>query len=292
LVFDLAFELVDQRVFTRGFLTRRVAPYCEWDNQDMVWIELEGAVNVRDVGGLPTVDGGETLYGRVLRSENLQELTAVDIVRLVDEIGVTTIIDLRSTRELMTEGPAPLDSVDGVQHAHHPVLKEFLDASDTVAAALLLTAQQEDRDRYPDDLMCGHYLGYLENRPEEVVGALRSIIAAPGAAVVHCAAGKDRTGVVVALALTIAGVEREVIVADYVATNDRIEAIVERLSRSKMYGGDVSSRPVRAHEARAETMQAFLEQLDTRYGGLPSWLAEQGFAADEIGQLRAKLRQP
>ena len=279
-------------MFTRGFLTRRVAPYCEWDNQDMVWIELEGAVNVRDVGGLPTVDGGETVYGRVLRSENLQELTAVDIVRLVDEIGVTTIVDLRSTRELMTEGPAPLDSVDGVQHAHHPVLKEFLDASDTVAAALLLTAQQEDRDRYPDDLMCGHYLGYLENRPEEVVGALRSIIAAPGAAVVHCAAGKDRTGVVVALALTIAGVEREVIVADYVATNDRIEAIVERLSRSKMYGGDVTSRPVRAHEARAETMQAFLEQLDTRYGGLPSWLAEQGFTADEIGRLRAKLRQP
>ena len=279
-------------MFTRGFLTRRVAPYCEWDNQDMVWIELEGAVNVRDVGGLPTVDGGETVYGRVLRSENLQELTAVDIVRLVDEIGVTTIVDLRSTRELMTEGPAPLDSVDGVQHAHHPVLKEFLDASDTVAAALLLTAQQEDRERYPDDLMCGHYLGYLENRPEEVVGALRSIIAAPRAAVVHCAAGKDRTGVVVALALTIAGVEREVIVADYVATNDRIEAIVERLSRSKMYGGDVNSRPVRAHEARAETMQAFLEQLDTRYGGLPSWLAEQGFTADEIGQLRAKLRQP
>jgi protein tyrosine/serine phosphatase len=140
--------------------------------------------------------------------------------------------------------------------------------------------------------MCGHYLGYLENRPEEVVGALRSIVAAPGAAVVHCAAGKDRTGVVIALALTIAGVEPEVIVADYVATNDRIEAIVERLRRSKMYGGDVGTRPVRAHEARAETMQAFLEQLDARYGGLPHWLAEQGFTADEIAQLRAKLRQP
>ena len=145
------------------------------------------------------------------------------------------MVDLRSTRELMTEGPAPLDAVDGVQHAHHPVLKEFLDASDTVAAALLLTAQQEDAERYPDDLMTGHYLGYLENRPEEVVGALRSIVAAPGAAIVHCAAGKDRTGVVVALALTVAGVEPEVIVADYVATNERIEAIIERLSRAKMY---------------------------------------------------------
>ena len=236
----------------------------------MAWIDLEGAVNVRDVGGMPTADGGETVYRRLLRSENLQELTVDDIALLVDEIGVTTVVDLRSTRELMIEGPAPLDAVDGVQHAHHPVLKEFLDASDTVAAALLLTAQQEDGERYPDDLMCGHYLGYLENRPEEVVGALRSIVAAPGAAIVHCAAGKDRTGVVVALALTIAGVEPEVIVADYVATNERIEAIIERLSRTKMYGGNVSTKPVRAHEARAETMRAFLEQLDARYGGLRS----------------------
>ena len=257
----------------------------------MVWIELEGAVNVRDVGGLPTVDGGETVYRRVLRSENLQELTAEDIVRLVDEIGVTTIVDLRSTRELMTEGPAPLDSVDGVQHAHHPVLKEFLDASDTVAAALLLTAQQEDRDRYPADTMCGHYLGYLENRPGEVAAALRSIATAPGAAIVHCAAGKDRTGVIVALALTAAGVEPDAIVADYAATNDRLEEIIGRLSRSKMYGGGVSKIPIKAHAPRAETMKAFLEQLDARYGGVEAWAATQGFTAGELGQLRAKLRQ-
>jgi protein-tyrosine phosphatase len=269
-----------------------VARDSEWDNQGMVWIELQGAVNVRDVGGLPTVDGGETVYRRLLRSENLQELTEEDIALLVDEIGVTTVVDLRSTRELMTEGPAPLDAVDGVQHAHHPVLKEFLDASDTVAAALLLTAQQEDAERYPDDLMTGHYLGYLENRPEEVVGALRSIITAPGAAIVHCAAGKDRTGVIVALALTIAGVEPEVIVADYVATNERIEAIIERLTRTKMYGGNVTTKPLRAHEARAETMRAFLEQLDARYGGLKPWLSNQGFTDDEVAALRARLRQP
>src|ERR1700685_2654841 len=258
----------------------------------MAWIDLEGAVNVRDVGGTPTADGGEIVYRRLLRSENLQELTAADIALLVDEIGVTRLVDLRSTGELMIEGPAPLDTVDGVQHAHHPVLKEFLDASDTVAAALLLTAQQEDSERYPDDLMTGHYLGYLENRPEEVVGALRSIVTAPGAAIVHCAAGKDRTGVVVALALTVAGVEPEVIIADYVATNERIEAIIERLTRTKMYGGNVTTKPVRAHEARAETIRPSPEQLDAGYGGLPKWLADNGFATDEVAQLRDRLRQP
>jgi protein-tyrosine phosphatase len=124
-----------------------------------------------------------------------------------------------------------------------------------------------------------------------VVGALRSIIAAPGAAIVHCAAGKDRTGVVVALALTIAGVEPEVIVADYVATNERIEQIIDRLSRAKMYR-NVTDKPIRAHEARAETMRAFLEQLDVRYGGVQKWLADNGFTADEVARLRDRLRQP
>jgi len=258
----------------------------------MAWIDLAGAVNVRDVGGLPTVDGGETVYGRLLRSENLQELTPDDVARLVGEFGVTTIVDLRSTVEVTTEGPGPLREVPGVRHVHHPVLTEFLDASDTIKAALLTSAIEADRERYPGDTMCGHYLGYLDNRPEEVIGALRSIATAPGAAIVHCAAGKDRTGVIIALALTVAGVDPEVIVADYMATNDRLEAIVERLSRSKMYAGDVNSRPVRAHAAREETMRAFLGQLDARYGGLPGWLAGHGLADDEIALLRGRLRQP
>src|SRR6202034_3472613 len=142
--------------------------------------------------------------------------------------------------EVTTEGPAPLDALTGVRHAHHPVLREFLDVSDTVKAALVTEAAQADRERYPDDPVCGHYLGYLENRPEEVVGALRSIATAPGAAIVHCAAGKDRTGVIVALTLTVAGVEPDAVVADYAASHEKLEAIVERLARSKMYAGGLN----------------------------------------------------
>ena len=279
------------RAFAPVSRTRLLPPCSKWDNRDVTWIELEGAVNVRDLGGLPTIDGGTTVAGRLLRSENLQELSPGDIALLVDEIGVTTVVDLRSTNELTIEGSAPLDALPGVRHAHHPVLNEFLDVSDTLKAALLLEAAEADRSRYPDDLMTGHYLGYLENRPDEVAAALRSIATAPGAAIVHCAAGKDRTGVLVALALTAAGVEPEAIVADYVASNDRLEAIIERLSRSKMYAGGVASVPLRAHAPRAETMKAFLEQLEARYGGLETWAAANGFTAGELGQLRAKLRQ-
>jgi len=257
----------------------------------MGWIDLEGAVNVRDLGGLPTADGGSTVPGRLLRAENLQELSAADIAKLVEDIGVTTVVDLRTTGEREIEGPAPLDTVPGVRHAHHPVLLELGSASETVAEALLVTKIERDRARYPDDITCGHYLGYLEERPGEVTGALRSIATAEGAAIVHCAAGKDRTGVIVALALTAAGVRPDAIVADYMATGDRIDAIIERLRRSKTYAEDVSTRPAQAHLPRPETMRAFLEQLDVRYGGLPRWLAGHGFADDELSRLRAKLRQ-
>jgi len=258
----------------------------------MVWIDLEGAVNVRDLGGLPTTDGGTTLPGRLLRSENLQDLSPADVSTLVKEIGVSTVVDLRTTGELEIEGPAPLDAVPSVRHAHHPVLKELGNTSEAVSEALLVTKIERDRARYPDNVVTGHYLGYLEERPEEVAAALRSIATSEGAAIVHCAAGKDRTGVIVAMALTAAQVQPEAIVADYVATGDRIDAIIERLRQSRTYAKDMNTRPVSAHLPHADTMTAFLEQLDARYGGLPRWLAANGFADDEYSLLRAKLRQP
>jgi protein-tyrosine phosphatase len=257
----------------------------------MTWIDLEGAVNVRDLGGLPTEDGRQTAYGRLLRSDNLQDLSPSDIATLVDGIGVTTVVDLRTTGELEIEGPAPLDAVPGVRHVHHPVLPVLGSRTDAVAEALLIRKVERDLARYPEDITCGHYLGYLEDRPEEVTGALRSITNSAGAAIVHCAAGKDRTGVIIALALTVAGVRPEVVVADYMASADRMDAIIGRLRKSRTYTDDLEGKPVSAHLPRPETMEAFLRQLNARYGGIADWLAEHGFGDDEFSKLRARLRQ-
>jgi protein-tyrosine phosphatase len=255
----------------------------------MAWIELEGAVNVRDLGGLPTSDGLRTVAGRLLRADNLQELSPSDVAKLVRDIGVTTVVDLRSSNEVRSEGPAPLDAIAGVRHAHHPVLPEVGSNTDMIAEALL-TKAKDDKSRYPDDPVCGHYLGYLEDRPDQIVAALRSIAHSEGAALVHCAAGKDRTGVVVALALTAAGVRPQNVVDDYAASGDRVEAIVARLRRSRTYARDIDSKPVTAHRVRPETMTAFLEQMRCRYGGVARWLADHGFSDDDLRLLRAKMR--
>ena len=76
------------------------------------WIELDGLVNMRDLGGLPTRDGGRTASGRLIRSDNLQDLTDADVARLVDELGVSDIIDLRAEVEVHLEGPGPLRRVE------------------------------------------------------------------------------------------------------------------------------------------------------------------------------------
>jgi protein-tyrosine phosphatase len=124
------------------------------------------------------------------------------------------------------------------------------------------------------------------------VGAVRSIAHDPGAAIVHCAAGRDRTGVVVALALTAAGVRPEAVIADYTATGDRAEAILDRIRRSQTYNWDVDRLPPERYRPRPETMAAFLEQLTASYGGVCGWLTGNGLRPDELDLLRAKLRQP
>jgi protein tyrosine/serine phosphatase len=258
----------------------------------MPWIDVEGAANMRDLGGTPTEDGGQIAPRRLLRSDNLQGLTASDVELLTGEFGVTTIVDLRTTGEVEKEGPGPLDAVPGIRHACHPVLPRFPSRRDEVARALLTEKIARDTERYPDDPTTGHYLGYLEERPDEVVGALRTIATSEGAAIVNCAAGKDRTGVIIAMALTAAGAGREAVIADYAASAERIDAVLARLTASHTYSEDTKSQPVGAHAPRPETMKAFLEQLDVRYGGLPKWLADNGFGEDDLARLRAFLREP
>lgn len=257
----------------------------------MRWIELENAVNVRDLGGLPTDEGAATRHGQLVRSDNLQDLSPKDVTRLVDEVGVTTVIDLRSASEVESEGPGPLKALTSVDHQHHSLLPEAGAMTDVAKDALAVNrARAIERD--PDDVAGAFYIGYLEDRPDSVVNALRAIADAPGAALVHCAAGKDRTGVVIAMALSAVGVPRDEVVADYVATGERIEQILDRLRASPTYAADIDNIPPHEHDPRPEIMTKFLTHLDSDHGGPLNWLATHGFTTPDVARLRAKLLEP
>jgi protein-tyrosine phosphatase len=252
------------------------------------WIELENAVNVRDLGGLPTGDGSRTRPGRLIRSDNLQDLSPSDVSRLVDDLGVTTVIDLRSGGEVASEGPGPLTAVPSVAHLHLSLLPEAGAMTDVAKDALAVNRKRA-LEREPEHVADAFYVGYLEDRPDSVVGALRAIADAPGAALVHCAAGKDRTGVVIALALAAVGVPREEIVADYEATGERIELILDRLRSSPTYARDIDNVPAHEHDPRPDIMRRFLVRLDEEFGGPVGWLAGHGFDSMDVARLRTRL---
>ena len=255
------------------------------------WVDLDGVVNMRDVGGLPTEDGRTVRTGRLLRSDNLQDLTERDVRRLIEDFGVTDVVDLRSNVEFHTEGPGPLTKTPLTHHRHSLFRDDEVEV--TVEDALVLPWQKDGvRERmasHDDDYWASHYLGYLADRPDSVAGALDVIATAKGATVVHCAAGKDRTGTVVGLALAVAGVPHEEIVADYVATAERIERIIERLVSRPAYADNLRGRPIEDHLPKPETMARILQVLEDRHGGAVGWLVEQGWTEEQVAGLRTSL---
>jgi protein tyrosine/serine phosphatase len=263
------------------------------------WIELDGAANVRDLGGLATTDGLSTRFGRVLRSDNLQDLTPADVRHLLGELALRHVIDLRSGPEVRLEGAGPLTR-EGAVTVHHLSLFAEGGRHTDVAADTDSTADGIDTDKIlpwqtrrgngPEhDRSISHYLGYLQERPDSVVAALRVMTLDDGAALVHCAAGKDRTGVVCAFALEAVGVTREETVADYARTGERIDALLARLRASRTYGPDLDSRPADTHVPHAFIMDKFLSTVDERFGGVLGWLGLHGWADADTAALRSRL---
>ncbi|WP_375482008.1 tyrosine-protein phosphatase [uncultured Jatrophihabitans sp.] len=265
-----------------------------------LWITLQGADNVRDVGGLPTVDGGTVRPGRLIRADSLQTLTDSDVHLLVDVVGVRAVADLRSDVEVDNEGPGPLTREPRVEIAHLSLLPDAGTATDAAAAEdgvdapVILPWQGRDETLTDDERRRGAsavYLHYLAERADSIVAALRLVAYTDGATVVHCAAGKDRTGTVVALALDQIGVERAAIAADYALSAERVPQIFARLAQRRTYADDIRPKAddVDRHKPKAETMVVLLAAVDETHGGTQAWLRAQGWTDEDDAALRAAL---
>ena len=233
-------------------------------------IPLEGAFNFRDLGGYPTLDGRRTRWRRLFRSDTLSELTTGDLADLA-ELGVATVIDLRTPAEVNRDGRIAAE----VHYENHSLLAQ--ESGESVGAP-------------EHDDMGERYLWYLEHNPSAVVAALGLLSSADRyPAVFHCTAGKDRTGVLAALVLSLLGVERAVVVADYLLTAERLPLIMARLARHPIYGPRISEVPASRFGVTAASIEGFLDGLDTRYGGAAGWAASVGLGPDFVAGLAERV---
>lgn len=243
------------------------------------WIELEGAANARSV-----------VAGVLLRSDNLQSLTQRDVRLLVDRERVAVVIDLRTDVEVRLEGPGPMTREPSVEIEHWSLLPDSGGNTDLELGTPKPWPDWLDDEHLDEPPVVRGYLSYLGRRPDSIAGAIRTIARAESTVLVHCAAGKDRTGVIVALALDAVGVPRAAIVADYLASAGRIQAIVNRLLASPTYRGELIGQDPAKLAPTPGTIERVLDLVDLRYGGSAEWLLANGLERADLERLRVRLR--
>ena len=237
-------------------------------------VELEGALNCRDLGGQPTTDGRTTRSGVLFRSDSLRRLTARDVTTLLD-LGVAANVDLQSEEEIAYFGRGLLERAPITWlPVHEPALRP-----------------RGERPEGEGDVLLARYREYLNEAPTAFVRAVAAL-AQPGhlPAVINCFFGKDRTGVLCALVLDSVGVTRDAIVADYAASAARLPVLLARLrdDPDPVVRDTIARTPAPYQDAQPGTMAALLDDLAS-HGGAREWLLAHGAVTSDLDDLREHL---
>ena len=247
--------------------------------RDLDW---EGCLNVRDLGGHRTVDGGETRWRAVVRADSIRRLTPLGWQAAVD-YGIRTAVDLRGEHELADDPP---DEVP-IEVVRVP----FMEANNNDwrrGAGEIEAIAQRSTDHA--SMVRDFYLLFLERFRENAGASLKAVADAPeGGVVVHCMGGKDRTGLLCAFLLHLAGVDDAEIAGDYALSEERLrprhdawlaeaETEVER------------ERIRRISRTPPDTMLGVFAELRRRYGGIVEYLLGSGLAERDLARARARLR--
>lgn len=244
-------------------------------------IALEAAHNVRDLGGYAMGDGRTIGWGRLLRGDGLHSLTAADIAALLP-IGLRTVIDLRTPGEIDQRGTFPVEQL--------PVDLVHLSVIDTTWQSADVPDFTDSEDPDVEFLAWAYRLMLTEGG--ERFGQAIARLTAPGAlpAIFHCAAGKDRTGMLAMLILAGLGVSDDVITADYGLTAAGLERMrawmeVHHPDRAERF----ASAPSGFVAARPEAVAMILDELRSAYGSIPGYLATVGVDAATRARLADAL---
>jgi protein-tyrosine phosphatase len=228
-------------------------------------LRWDGCVNVRDLGGLPLAGGGETAYRVVVRADWLPGLSEVGRRELVD-YGVSLIVDLRPDREDQSDEYEPLPV---------PVLRQAMDPR-PLAAAWDWPSMREA------------YFELADHYRAELAGALTALGTAEPPAAIHCAGGRDRTGIACGMALWLAGVEPDVIAADH-ALSDESWAPYNDEFLAAAPDEEERERRRRIIEPAGRTLAELLEEIDETEG-IRARLVGAGADEAALDRLVARLR--
>ena len=230
-------------------------------------IELEGAHNARDLGGLPAPDGRTTVRGRLVRAEFTDLIAPADVDALVHRIGLRTVVDIRRPAEARYES---------VPWADHGIRWHNFPFGLGKGAAVAVGGAD----------FAAVYLGYLDTDPVTVIGAVETLLDPDNhPAMFHCAAGKDRTGVLSALLLDVLDVPHDAIAEDYAMSAAGIGPILARLAAQPPYERMLTGYTVEEHLPDPNVMLDFL----TRLGGASAWLTRHGVPGDRLERFRTAM---
>ena len=235
-------------------------------------IVLEGAVNFRDQGGYLTENGRFVKWRRLFRSDSLHDLTESDVQTITGTLGLTTIVDLRSINSVLEDGRGLL-ALSGIAYHNYPFLERRGIEPPTSGSD-------------PGERLTAIYQWILLNAGTlmaQAFNALAQDVNQP--ALFHCNAGKDRTGVLGATLLSVLGVSREDVVADFLMTNEVIDGILARIK--KMPGFQDSTRD--GIMAPQSAIEKFLDVMQRDFGGPESYLLRHGVQQETMNGFKESM---
>jgi protein-tyrosine phosphatase len=238
-------------------------------------LPFERAFNVRDLGGYPTAGGGSVRWRTVYRADSLHRLSAQELHAL----DIRTVVDLRTPGELERRGRV---DIEGIAFHHLSMLQA------------IWSRAEMDGLTDPADYLVGRYLAMLDEGAEAIVTTLE-LVADPAnlPLAFHCAAGKDRTGVLAAILLEVVGVDDESIIHDYGLTGAGMVRFLAWLRQEEPERYDTMvDQPPAILAAPEEAMRTFLIEARRRHGSFVELARGLGVGDDTLGAVRANLVAP
>jgi len=240
-------------------------------------IPLERAFNFRDLGGYAATDGCTVRWGLLYRADGIHRIEGGDLAR-VAALGIRTVLDLRTRGELDDHGRVPTEAIDAA-YQHLPLLERVWERA----------AVEAEHDAV--EFLAGRYLEMLELGASSIVSAFTTICDAECLPLVfHCSAGKDRTGVLAAVLLSVLGVSDDDIAADYALSRAAMRELAEwvRSERPESYE-TMSAQPPAFLDAPPLAMQRFLAAARSRYGSLTEYVNGAGLTPAAVDALRGAV---